>query len=49
MLFGGDYALITPARWMKDFDEVGSKDKVKPLILKQNAKSLLKLGQPAAV
>jgi hypothetical protein len=34
MLFGSDYPLITPERWMKDFDEAGFKDKVKPLILK---------------
>ena len=44
MLFGSDYPLITPERWMKDFDEAGFKDKVKPLILKENAKRLLKLG-----
>lgn len=41
MLFGTDYPLITPERWMKDFDEAGFKDKVKPLILKENAKRLL--------
>jgi hypothetical protein len=41
MLFGSDYPLITPERWMKDFDEAGFKDKVKPLILKENAKRLL--------
>ena len=41
MLFGSDYPLITPERWMKDFEEAGFKDKVKPLILKENAKRLL--------
>ena len=41
VLFGSDYPLITPERWMKDFDEAGFKDKVKPLILKENAKRLL--------
>jgi hypothetical protein len=45
MLFGSDYPLITPERWMKDFDEAGFKDKVKPLILKENAMRLLGLGQ----
>ena len=45
MLFGSDYPLITPERWMKDFDEAGFKDKVKPLILKDNAMRLLGLGQ----
>ncbi len=44
MLFGSDYPLITPERWMKDFDEAGFKDKVKPLILKENAKRLLRLA-----
>ena len=44
MLFGSDYPLITPERWMKDFDEAGFKDKVKPLILKENAKRLLGLN-----
>ncbi len=44
MLFGSDYPLITPERWMKDFDEAGFKDKVKPLILKQNAMRLLGLA-----
>ena len=40
MLFGSDHPLITPERWMKDFDEAGFKDKVKPLILKVNAMRL---------
>ena len=41
VLFDSDYPLITPERWMKDFDKAGFKDKVKPLILKENAKRLL--------
>jgi predicted TIM-barrel fold metal-dependent hydrolase len=32
---------------MKDFDEAGFKDKVKPLILKENAMRLLGLGKYA--
>jgi predicted TIM-barrel fold metal-dependent hydrolase len=43
MLFGSDFPLITPERWMKDFDEAGFRDEVKPLILKDNAARLLKL------
>jgi predicted TIM-barrel fold metal-dependent hydrolase len=35
--------LITPERWMKDFDEAVFKDKVKPGILKGNAMRLLGL------
>ena len=49
MLFGSDFPLITPDRWMADFEEAGFKDAVKPLILKNNAMRLLKLDvqQPA--
>ena len=43
MLFGSDYPLITPERWMKDFAEAGFKPAVQPLILKQNAMRLLRL------
>ena len=37
MLFGSDYPLITPDRWMADFDTIGIRDEVKPLILRENA------------
>jgi predicted TIM-barrel fold metal-dependent hydrolase len=37
VLFGSDYPLITPDRWMKDFQEAGFKPEVHDLILKQNA------------
>ena len=43
MLFGSDFPLITPDRWMKDFEEAGFRDAVKPLILKQNAMHVLGL------
>ena len=43
ILFGSDYPLITPDRWMADFEEAGFKDSVKPLILKKNAMRLLGL------
>jgi uncharacterized protein len=43
VLFGSDFPLIAPDRWMKDFDEAGFKDAVKPLILKDNAARLLGL------
>ena len=44
ILFGSDFPLITPERWLKDFEEAGFKDEVKPLILKANAVRLLNLG-----
>ena len=37
MLFGSDYPLITPDRWIKDFEEAGFRPEVHDLILKQNA------------
>lgn len=43
VLFGSDYPLITPDRWMRDFAEAGFKDDVRPLILKDNAVRLLRL------
>jgi hypothetical protein len=44
ILFGSDYPLITPDRWIKDFREAGFRPEVQPLILKDNAVRLLKLG-----
>jgi predicted TIM-barrel fold metal-dependent hydrolase len=48
ILFGSDFPLITPDRWLKDFAEAGFKDDVRPLILKENAMRLLGLGAAAA-
>jgi len=47
MLFGSDYPLITPDRWIKEFSEAGFKPDVQPGILKGNAMRLLGL-EPAA-
>lgn len=44
VLFGSDYPLITPDRWLQDFAAAPFKDDVRPLILKENAKRLLGLG-----
>lgn len=41
MLFGSDFPLITPERWMKDFETAGFRLEVQPLILKENAAKLL--------
>ena len=43
MLFGSDYPVITPDRWLADFEEAAIKDEVQPLILKENAARLLGL------
>jgi predicted TIM-barrel fold metal-dependent hydrolase len=47
MLFGSDYPLITPDRWLADFAKIEIRDEVRPLILKQNAIRLLNLDQTA--
>jgi predicted TIM-barrel fold metal-dependent hydrolase len=44
MLFGSDYPLITPDRWLADFEKLPIKDEVRPLVLKENAARLLALG-----
>jgi hypothetical protein len=40
VLFGSDYPLLTPDRWLADFEKIGIKDEVRPLILKENASKL---------
>jgi uncharacterized protein len=44
VLFGSDYPVITPDRWMSDFDKLEIKPEVKPKILKHNAARLLGLS-----
>jgi hypothetical protein len=44
MLFGSDYPLITPDRWMSDFANISIKDEVRPLILRENAIRLFGLS-----
>jgi predicted TIM-barrel fold metal-dependent hydrolase len=44
VLFGSDYPLITPDRWLADFAKIAIKDDVRPLILKENAIKLLGLN-----
>ncbi len=43
MLFGSDWPAITPDRWLSDFAGIPIKDEVRPLILKDNARKLLKI------
>lgn len=44
VLFGSDFPLITPDRWLEDFAAADFKDEVRPLVLKQNAARLLGLA-----
>jgi uncharacterized protein len=43
VLFGSDFPLLTPDRWLADFAEAPFRDEVRPLILKENAVALLGL------
>jgi predicted TIM-barrel fold metal-dependent hydrolase len=45
MLFGTDFPLITPERWLKDFETAGFSEEVKPMILKENAVRMLRLDK----
>ncbi|GAA1123701.1 amidohydrolase family protein [Citricoccus alkalitolerans] len=46
VLFGSDFPVITPERWMEAFDQLPLRDSVRPLILRENAARLL--GLPGA-
>ena len=45
MLFGSDFPLISPDRWIADFEKAPFKPEVRDLILKQNAIRALGLGK----
>ncbi|WP_290655255.1 amidohydrolase family protein, partial [Kocuria sp.] len=45
VLFGTDYPLITPQKWLGAFEQQRFKDEVKPKILKGNALRLFGLGE----
>jgi predicted TIM-barrel fold metal-dependent hydrolase len=44
MLFGSDYPLIAPDRWITEFKAAGFREEIHDLILKQNAIKALRLG-----
>jgi predicted TIM-barrel fold metal-dependent hydrolase len=44
VLFGSDYPWITPDKWMADFQTIGIRDEVRPLIMKENAAKLFELA-----
>ena len=43
MLFGSDFPLLSPDRWLADFERLEIRDEVRPLVLKDNAVRLLRL------
>jgi predicted TIM-barrel fold metal-dependent hydrolase len=44
-LFGSDYPLLSPDRWLEEFDALALKDSVRPKILYQNACRLLGIDE----
>ena len=44
VLFGSDWPMITPERWLADFEKIAIKDEIRPDILKGNAARLLGLS-----
>jgi predicted TIM-barrel fold metal-dependent hydrolase len=44
VLFGTDFPLLTPERWMDDLTKTSVRDSVKPLLFKENAARLLGLS-----
>jgi predicted TIM-barrel fold metal-dependent hydrolase len=48
VLFGTDYPLITPQKWLGAFEQQSFKDEVRPKILKDNAVRLLGLDGAAS-
>jgi predicted TIM-barrel fold metal-dependent hydrolase len=45
VLFGSDFPMITPDRWLRDFEQLEIDDEVRPLVLKENAARLLGLRE----
>ncbi|OLL72319.1 putative ANTIBIOTIC-RESISTANCE PROTEIN [Pseudonocardia sp. Ae168_Ps1] len=43
VLFGSDFPVVTPDRWLEDFAGLDLRDEVRPLILKENAARVLGL------
>ncbi len=48
VLFGSDFPVITPDRWLADFAALDIKPEVRPLVRKDNAARLLGLGETGA-
>ena len=41
MLFGSDWPVITPDRWLADFSRLDIRDEIRPKVLKANARKIL--------
>jgi len=44
VFFGSDYPYIQPDRWLRDFENLALRDEVRPKVLLENARRVLKLG-----
>jgi hypothetical protein len=44
VMFGSDWPMITPERWLGDFEKIAIKDEIRPKILKETAATLLGLA-----
>jgi predicted TIM-barrel fold metal-dependent hydrolase len=44
ILFGSDYPVFAPEKWVEEFEKLPIKPEVRPLIMKENAVKLLKLA-----
>lgn len=45
VLFGSDYPVLSPDRWIESFDRLEIKADVRPMVMKENAVRLLGLGE----
>lgn len=43
VMFGSDFPVISPERWIKDFEAAAFRDEVRPKIMLENARRILKL------
>jgi predicted TIM-barrel fold metal-dependent hydrolase len=48
VLFGTDFPILTPERWLRDFESLAIKPEVRPMIMKENAARLLGLQSGSA-
>jgi predicted TIM-barrel fold metal-dependent hydrolase len=42
-LFGTDYPFVKPDRWLKDFEKLDMKPEVRPKVMLENAKKVLRM------